>query len=127
MSRSRIVDWKRQAENDLEWAQYSFGGGFYAQTCFIAQQAAEKILKAYCFYKGFDVVRTHSLFQIVRSLGENGDLERYAKELDLYYISGRYPDAFPAGAPFELITREQAERALNSSSEIFKILKSRME
>jgi len=127
MSRDRIGDWKRQAENDLKWAQHSFEGGFYAQTCFIAQQAAEKILKAYCFYKGFDVVRTHSLFQIVRSLGENGDLERYAKELDLYYISGRYPDAFPAGAPFELITREQAERALNSSSEIFKILKSRME
>jgi len=39
-------------------------------------------------------------------------MEKIAKELDLYYISGRYPDAFPAGAPFEMFTSEQAERAL---------------
>lgn len=127
MSRNRVSDWKKQAENDLQWARYSFEGGFYAQTCFVAQQAAEKMVKAYCFYKGYDVIRTHSLFQIVRSLKENGVLEKNAKELDLYYISGRYPDAFPAGAPFELITKEQAERALRASMEIFRILTKRME
>ena len=127
MSKERINDWKRQANNDLQWARHSFEGGFYAQTCFITQQAAEKILKAYCFFKGFDIIRTHSLYQIVRALKEDGDLEKHAKELDLYYISGRYPDAFPAGAPFELITKEQAERALKAAREIFEILEKRME
>ena len=126
MTRARIDDWKRQAENDLQWARHSFEGGFYAQTCFIAQQAAEKMMKAYCFFRGIDVIRTHSLFQIVRSLKEDGELEKNARELDLYYISGRYPDAFPAGAPFELITKEQAERALKASREIFRILGGRM-
>ena len=58
------------------------------------------------------MVKTHSLFQIVRSLEEDGELERNARELDLYYIAGRYPDAFPSGAPFEVLTRDQAERAL---------------
>lgn len=122
---NRHNDWLRQAENDLEWGALSFEGGFYAQTCFIAQQAAEKALKAYCFSKGFDIVRTHSLFQIVRGLGENGDLERIAKELDLYYVSGRYPDAFPAGAPFELITEGQAARALQGARRLFDSLRSR--
>jgi len=36
----------------------------------------------------------------------------------LYYISGRYPDAFPAGAPFEMFTGEQAGRALAAARDI---------
>ncbi|TRO83378.1 HEPN domain-containing protein [Trichloromonas acetexigens] len=123
---NRHLDWLRQAENDLEWAEHSFQGGFFAQTCFIAQQASEKALKAYCFFKGFDIVRTHSLYQIIKSLGENGILEKHARELDLFYISARYPDAFPAGAPFEIITTEQAQRAIEAATEIFKILRERL-
>jgi HEPN domain-containing protein len=123
---NRHLDWLRQAENDLEWAEHSFQGGFFAQTCFIAQQASEKALKAYCFYKGFDIVRTHSLYQIIKSLGENGILEKHARELDLFYISARYPDAFPAGAPFEIITTEQAQRAIAAATEIFDILRERL-
>lgn len=123
---NRHLDWLRQAENDLEWAEHSFQGGFFAQTCFIAQQASEKALKAYCFFKGFDIVRTHSLYQIIKSLGENGILEKHARELDLFYISARYPDAFPAGAPFEIITTEQAQRAIAAATEIFDILRERL-
>ncbi|MEJ2033878.1 MAG: HEPN domain-containing protein [Deltaproteobacteria bacterium] len=84
----------------MDWARHSFEGRFFAQTCFIAQQAGEKALKAICLYKGYDIIRTHSLFQIVKTLGENDRLEKLAKELDLYYVTSRYPDAFPAGAPF---------------------------
>jgi len=126
MRDSRITDWIKQAENDLLWANHSFEGGFYAQTCFISQQAAKKMMKAYCFLKGFDVIKTHSLYRMVKDLGENDLLEKNSKELDLYYISARYPDAFPDGAPFELITKEQAERALQTAMEICGILKHRM-
>jgi len=96
----RHEDWLRQAENDLEWAKYSMEGGFHAQVCSICQQAGEKALKAYCLSQGYDTIRTHSLFQIIKSLGENGVLVRCARELDIYYVSARYPDALPAGAPF---------------------------
>ena len=123
---SRYVDWLRQAENDLEWARHSLAGGFFAQTCFIAQQAGEKALKALCFFKGYDVVRTHSLFQIVRSLGEDGELERCARELDLYYVSGRYPDAFPGGAPFEILTAEQARSTLAAADSIAALVRDRV-
>lgn len=122
----RHLDWLRQAENDLAWAAHSLAGGFFAQTCFVAQQSSEKALKAYCFSKGYDVVRTHSLFQIVKTLGENGILEQRARELDLYYISARYPDAFPAGAPFEIITADQAERAQHAAQEILSTIKDRL-
>jgi len=123
---SRYLDWFRQAENDLEWAECSLSGGFFAQTCFVAQQAGEKALKAFCFFKGYDVIRTHSLFQIIQTLEENGILEKCAKELDLYYISGRYPDAFPGGAPFEILTDEQAERALSAAREIVQLINTRI-
>jgi HEPN domain-containing protein len=122
----RYLDWLRQAENDLQWARHSYEGGFFAQTCFIAQQVGEKVLKAFCFYKEFDTIRTHSLFQILRALNENSELERHAKELDLYYISGRYPDAFPGGAPFEMITKEQAERTLGAAQAIFTEISNRI-
>ena len=124
---SRHRDWLRQAENDMQWAQCSMAGGFFAQTCFVAQQAAEKALKACCQARGFDVIRSHSLFLIVKELGINGKLEQYARELDIYYIAGRYPDAFPAGAPFELITEEQARRAIDAAAGIIHIVKKLME
>lgn len=123
---NRYPDWLRQAGNDLAWANHSFQGGFFAQTCFIAQQAGEKALKAFCFYKGYDIIRTHSLFQIVKTLGENGRLEKLARELDLYYVAGRYPDAYPAGAPFEIISGEQAERALQAAREIIQLISNRI-
>ena len=117
---NRYKDWLKQAENDIDWAIYSFNGDFFLQTCFIAQQAAEKALKAFCFWKGFDIVKTHSLYQIIKMLKINGKLEKNAKELDIYYISSRDPDSFPAGAPFEIITKEQSEKALEAAKEIFK-------
>ncbi|MBE0617496.1 MAG: hypothetical protein IH608_06170 [Proteobacteria bacterium] len=52
--------------------------------------------------------------------------EFFAQTLDLYYVSGRYSDAFPAGAPFELLTRPQAERALAAAEEVVGTLRARM-
>jgi HEPN domain-containing protein len=119
---ARHDDWQRQGINDLEWAKHSLGGGFYAQASFISQQAGEKLLKALCFKRGNDLVKTHSLMQIVTSLKINGELEKIARELDIFYIAGRYPDAFPAGAPFEMITREQAEKAVAAAERLSQIV-----
>lgn len=126
MGADRQRDWLRQAENDLQSARHMRAGGFHAQACFTAQQAGEKALKALCFARGFDIVRTHSLFQLVSDLGENGAVERCAKELDLFYISGRYPDAFPGGAPFELISDAQSERALAAAQAVLEFVTERL-
>ena len=43
---SRYLDWFKQAKNDIQWAEHSLDGGFFSQTCFIAQQSSEKALQS---------------------------------------------------------------------------------
>ena len=112
MSSLRWNDWLAQAENDLEWGRASVDRGFYSQACFIAQQAAEKSLKAMAFKGGAEIVKSHSVKQIALSLGLNGEIEKAAAVLDQYYITARYPDGLPEGAPFQAFTLEQATLAL---------------
>jgi HEPN domain-containing protein len=108
---NRAEDWIRQAENDLLWLRDTLKAGHWAQVCFIAQQTAEKAVKALALARGADQIKSHSITEICKELGVNGDIERMAKRLDLYYISARYPDAFPAGPPFEYFAEDQADEA----------------
>lgn len=110
--RSRAEDWLNQARNDWEWGRASADSGFHSQACFIAQQVAEKALKALAYYRGADLVRGHSVALVCRELEINGDLEAAALRLDQYYIPTRYPDAQPAGAPFQFFSAAQSEEAL---------------
>ncbi len=107
--KNRAHDWYKQAQNDFQWAKDTLLNEKFAQVCFICHQVAEKSLKTVAYYKDFDMVKSNSVLEIARSLGINGEIENIAKRLDLYYISTRYPDAFPSGAPFEYYTREQAD------------------
>jgi HEPN domain-containing protein len=107
-----------QAENDLQCARMSVKEGFFSQTCFISQQAAEKAIKAYGYFIEMDI-RGHSIAKIARSLGINGHIEQAGKQLDLYYISSRYPDALAEGAPFEFFSVNQAKEALEAAELIY--------
>jgi HEPN domain-containing protein len=110
---SRARDWLAQAENDLRWAADSARAGHYGGACFIAQQVAEKALKAIGYFRGADLVRGHSALEITRALEINGPLRHAAARLDQYYITTRYPDSVPQGAPFEFFSQSQADEALN--------------
>lgn len=108
--------WIRQAANDLDFARLGLREGFYAQTCFQTQQAAEKALKALYYARGDRLVIGHSVWQLLQgllsyhpSLAAHSDL---AKRLDQYYISPRYPNGLPAGSPFEVFTQSQAAEAV---------------
>jgi HEPN domain-containing protein len=109
---SRAQDWLDQARNDFEWGQASAESDFHSQACFIAQQVAEKALKALAYFRGADLVRGHSVAMVCRELEINGELEEAALRLDQYYIPTRYPDAQPAGAPFRYFTAAQSREAL---------------
>jgi len=108
----RHMDWLSQAKNDMSWGEDSFRTGHYSQCCFVAQQVAEKSLKAIAYFRDFDIVKGHSVSAIARELKINETIGNAAKRLDQYYISTRYPDAVPQGAPHEYFTPEQAEEAL---------------
>ena len=43
---TRAEDWLRQAKRDLEHARHALEDGDYEWSCFAAQQAAEKAVKA---------------------------------------------------------------------------------
>ena len=118
----RAIDWFRQAKNDLLWTHDTIEAGRFSQACFAAQQAGEKALKALAFKRGYTEIRSHSLMEIARELKINGEIQTCAKRLDLYYISARYPDAFPAGAPFEYFTVEQAREAAGFAETIIELV-----
>jgi len=108
MLQNRAHDWLKQAENDFKWAQDSLKNKYYSQACFIAQQVGEKALKALAYYRSFDLIKTHSISEIAKSLALPDDIILRGKKLYIYYISTRYPDAFPSGAPYEYFTEDQA-------------------
>ncbi|MEM2739479.1 MAG: HEPN domain-containing protein [Candidatus Bathyarchaeia archaeon] len=118
---SRVEDWLREAEEDLESARILLEGGQYHHACFHAQQAAEKAVKA--ILRGLHKARTgHSILDLLREASKDisipEDLWDYAKILDQYYIPPRYPNAFSEGAPGEYYTRRQTEEALRYAEEV---------
>ncbi len=118
--------WLLQAGNDLESARFTMGGSFYAQTCFMAQQSAEKALKALGYLQGRRYVLGHSIRGLLEGLLEHyPQLEQYrevASRLDQYYITPRYPNALPGGglAPFQVFTQGQAQEAVDCADGILR-------
>ncbi len=122
MGPNRGFDWFRQSRDDLLWAKDTLKAGRFAQACFAAQQVGEKAIKALALKRSYTEVRSHSILEIARALKLNDEIEAIAKRLDQYYISSRYPDAFPAGAPSDFFTREQAEEAVRLAGRMVEIV-----
>ncbi|PWU12885.1 MAG: DNA-binding protein [Bdellovibrio sp.] len=115
MARPRYMSWILQAESDMRAVTDLIKNGHFAQACFNAQQAAEKALKALAFFRGSELVKSHSITTIAKDLGINGLLATYAVKLDLFYLAARYPDALPEHA----VPSESFD--LNISDEAFKM------
>ena len=112
--------WLRQAENDLAAARVMLREGFFAQTCFLAHQVAEKALKSLAYYRGDRFVTGHSLSDLTRSLlntfPQLSDHTEAVGILDQHYVPTRYPNALPGSVPFEVYTRGQGEDAVGTAS-----------
>lgn len=110
--------WLEQAESDLAFARLGAERGFHAQGCFMAQQAAEKALKAVLYGRGERVVIGHSVARLLeRALAAAGlDIDDTAADdaavLDQYYVPTRYPNGLPEGAPASVFRRSQADDAV---------------
>jgi HEPN domain-containing protein len=108
--------WLRQAEGEYKWARDAFDSGNWALVCYLCQQTSEKALRAVAFAQGVAQVRSHSIFEIAASLKLNGELAEASRILDQYYMTTRYPDALPGGAPCDMFVKSQAESALKLAS-----------
>jgi HEPN domain-containing protein len=113
--------WLGQAEDDLRFAQLAVRERFYAQACFLAQQVAEKAVKAMRYGRGEREVMGHSVRKLMNALrGELpvlGALENAAAELDLHYVPTRYPNGLPDLAPYQAYVEAQALRAVDAAAQ----------
>ena len=111
--------WLAQAKYDLAAAEHNAAGGFPALACFLAQQAAEKALKAFLYSKGERAVLGHSSYLLLRKCVDyEAGFEKLAdgcRRLDQFYITTRYPNGLPGGIPHEMFGRDQAETAITGA------------
>jgi HEPN domain-containing protein len=118
---NRAHDWFRQAEADLRHARHALVDADYDWSCFAAQQAAEKAIKAVFLHRG-EEAWGHTLTALLGNLPEGlqapAELVRRVKQLDKHYIPTRYPNGFDAGAPTDFYTAEEALEAVQAAEEI---------
>lgn len=126
---NRSNDWFRQALRDLEQARDSQASERHEWACFAAQQAAEKAVKALHLSRGQEAWG-HVVAQLLSELPEgvqtpDGMIDK-AHVLDGFYISPRYPNGHPQGAPFEHYGKLQSEEAVRYAGEILEFIRVEM-
>jgi HEPN domain-containing protein len=126
---NRALDWLAQAHRDLEQAQDSREAARHEWSCFAAQQAAEKAVKALHLHFGQEAWG-HVIAQLLRELPDTiTNLEDFIEKgrvLDNFYIPARYPNSHPAGAPFEHYGPLQSEEAIRYAREIIEFIDSQV-
>ena len=116
--------WLRQAQDDYRFGRAALAGRFHAQACFIAQQVAEKAVKAVHYKLSGRPVIGHSVQALLKRLNARAqvteELVTLGGELDQYYVSTRYPDALPGVVPSDAFSAAQARSALRAASKILR-------
>jgi HEPN domain-containing protein len=121
-ARAEADRWLRQAAEDLDTAQRLADIGKHYAACFFAQQAAEKAVKASLYGRGAEMVRGHSVADLLAALTAVAPsfevLRKRAAPLDAYYIPTRYPNGLAGGLPFEAYGPNQSADALAMADEV---------
>ena len=109
--------WLKQAQEEFQDAQRLREAGRFYLALFLCQQATEKALKAYLYFKGEEPIFSHSITELLPfAASYDPDFESLvrAKRLDAYYLPTRYPNSLPGGVPAEYYDDEaealEAER-----------------
>jgi HEPN domain-containing protein len=113
--------WLAQAAHDLRWADHLAKEGGWHLACFLAQQVAEKALKAFLYAQGEEIVLGHSVERLCAAAAhyrpECAEKARRWSLLDGYYIPTRYPNGLPDGIPADVYTQEAATGAVTLAQE----------
>jgi len=125
----RANDWLSQAKKDLDQARASKEDQHHEWACFIAQQGAEKAVKALHLSVG-QQAWGHVIAKLMQELPGDcrprDELVEKARVLDSFYIPTRYPNGHPEGAPFEHFGALQSEEAINYAREIVGFVSDKM-
>ncbi len=122
--------WLEQAAEDLRWARELVRLGGYHIACFLAQQVAEKALKAFLYAQGEEVVLGHSVERLCeRAAGYDRSFSEMKSRwaiLDGYYVPTRYPNSLPDSIPARVYTHEAAEEAVSLAAEVVSFVEERL-
>ena len=114
--------WLSQAKEDLKWADHLAREGGFHLACFLAQQVAEKALKAFLYAQGEELVLGHSVARLcsdaARFNTEFNQQKRRWNILDTFYIPTRYPNGLPDGIPADAYTVDAANNAVKIAREV---------
>ena len=122
--------WLRQAQQDLDDAEFTREGARFNLACFLGQQAAEKAIKAFLYFRGAEDVWGHSLIDLCEDakIFEMffDTIKSEARQLDKYYGITRYPEFLPGGIPSEAFDRVDADRAIELSKIVVDFVRKRV-
>jgi HEPN domain-containing protein len=118
--------WLAKAENDLLNIENNLAAPHipWDTICFHAQQAVEKLLKAFLVHHGKTLVRTHDLIALLAACAEIdpslAGLQEDCQELGYYAVASRYPaDLYE---PEEKEARQMVDAARRVRAEILACL-----
>jgi len=118
--------WLAQASEDLKWARHLANEGGWYIACFLAQQVAEKAIKAYLYAQGEEIVIGHSVVRLCASAsGYNPVFAEKTGQwgiLDSYYIPTRYPNGLPDGIPADVYSKEIAQGAVTLANDVVEFI-----
>ena len=128
--KSEATRWLRQAEQDLIDASYNRDGARFNISCFLCQQASEKAIKAFLYFKEAEDIWGHSLIDLCED-AKIFDMffdtvKSEARQLDKYYELTRYPGFLPGGICSEAFDVNDADRAYELSGLVVEFVKERI-
>lgn len=130
-NRREAFRWLTTAQDDLDSAVILRKNVKFAHSCFHAQQAGEKAVKALWYLADADPWG-HSIMKLIDDL-ENVDLKlhdrlkslsRLGMVLDRFYIPTRYPNGLPDITPDAAFTDEDADTCIEHSGKIIETVHS---
>ncbi len=116
-------NWIQIARDDLNWTKHNLEGKIYYGACFTAQQAAEKILKAFLLANNQRLRKIHDLRALLEDcILINKDFEKLRKDtikITPYYVQTRYPADLDLYSSYNEM---QAKDAYESAKRIVKFV-----
>ncbi|MCU0645184.1 MAG: HEPN domain-containing protein [bacterium] len=98
----------------------------YHTVCFMCQGSAEKYIKAYLIWNGWELEKIHDMEELLKYAIKLDtsfeELRDECKLLNEYITSGRYP----GDLPWEMIGKPQADEAIEAAEKIEKVVSKRM-
>jgi len=120
-ARYEATRWLQTAREDFQAAQTLEKERLFSHACYMAQQCAEKAVKALWFYNDADPWG-HSIQKLIMQFPKQNfipDSETWLENgalLDKYYIPTRYPNGLPDLTPGQSYTAKDARQAIKKAA-----------